>query len=383
MELTTLLSFLAIALPNAYGAPTTDANNMHPELLHAMKRDLGLNAEQAATRIADDHKATELITKLTESIGSDKFAGGWISAGKTYVGVTDKAAKDHVTAAGAVPVIMNTTLSKLEAAKKAIDDHLSSSVRARDNTKADPNLAGIASYFIDVAKNKLIVESLAENKDQARALAARGNLSDAEYEIRVVKSLPSAAADVVGGWPYVAGGLTCSYGFAVQGGFISAGHCAHRGDTVTVGTSQGGEYVGQFVDSRFPGNDMSYAQTGNNVKLWASVSDYNGRYYSIRGSQEAAQGASVCRSGAKTGLRCGYIQGKGQTVVLDQVNTVYDLTRTSACCDHGDSGGSFFTGDQAQGVTSATNGGCNSGGICYYQPVNPILQTYNVRLLTQ
>lgn len=377
MELTNLLSFLAVMLPVAYGAPTQAADSLHPEILNAMMRDLGLNAEQAVARVSHDNQATKLISQLSGSIG-DKFAGGWIDAGKTYVGVTDQATAEHVKAAGAVPVVMNTSLSKLEAAKQAMDQHLSSAIQARDT-----DTTGIASYFVDVTANKVVVESLADSQERAHALAARGNLSEGDYEVRIVKSLPSAAASVIGGDSYVIASKTrCSYGFAVTGGFVSAGHCGNKGDRVTAGASAGGEYVGDFAGSTFPGKDMSYVKTASNVKLVGAINNYNGGTIAVKGSQEAAQGASVCRSGYTTGVKCGTITGKDQTVILDGVNKVYGLSRSSACCDHGDSGGSFYSGSQGQGVTSATNGGCSDGGYSYFQPLNPILQNYGVSLIT-
>ncbi len=52
------------------------------------------------------------------------------------------------------------------------------------------------------------------------------------------------------------------------------------------------------------------------------------------------------------------------------------------CAEPGDSGGSLLAGNQAQGVTSGGSGDCTSGGTTYFQPVNEILQTYGLRLLT-
>ncbi|KFA80418.1 hypothetical protein S40288_11743, partial [Stachybotrys chartarum IBT 40288] len=59
MELSRFLAILAVILPLAYGAPTQATTNLHPEILAAMKRDLGLDAEQATARVARDLKATD------------------------------------------------------------------------------------------------------------------------------------------------------------------------------------------------------------------------------------------------------------------------------------------------------------------------------------
>ena len=101
----------------------------------------------------------------------------------------------------------------------------------------------------------------------------------------------------------------------------------------------------------------------------------------VGGSAEAAVGASVCRSGSTTGWRCGTIQAKNQTVRYSQ-GAVYGMTRTNACAEPGDSGGSWISGNQAQGVTSGGSGNCSSGGTTYFQPVNEILSRYGLSLVT-
>ena len=78
---------------------------------------------------------------------------------------------------------------------------------------------------------------------------------------------------------------------------------------------------------------------------------------------------------------CGTVQAKNQTVRYAQ-GTVYGLTRTNVCAEPGDSGGSWLSGNQAQGVTSCGSGNCTSGGTTYFQPVNEILSAYGLRLVT-
>jgi streptogrisin C len=111
------------------------------------------------------------------------------------------------------------------------------------------------------------------------------------------------------------------------------------------------------------------------------VNDYNGGTVAVQGSTEAAVGASVCRSGSTTGWRCGTIQAKNQTVNYPE-GSVTGLTRTSACAERGDSGGSWLSGNQAQGVTSGGSGNCTTGGTTFFQPVNEILQAFGLTLVT-
>ena len=61
---------------------------------------------------------------------------------------------------------------------------------------------------------------------------------------------------------------------------------------------------------------------------------------------------------------------------------MYGATQTNACAEGGDSGGSFISGNQAQGVTSGGSGNCSTGGTTFFQPVNPILGAYGLTLKT-
>jgi streptogrisin C len=62
--------------------------------------------------------------------------------------------------------------------------------------------------------------------------------------------------------------------------------------------------------------------------------------------------------------------------------SVSGLSRSNACAEPGDSGGSWISGNQAQGVTSGGSGNCSSGGTMWFQPVNEILGAYGLTLTT-
>lgn len=100
---------------------------------------------------------------------------------------------------------------------------------------------------------------------------------------------------------------------------------------------------------------------------------------SIRGSVETPIGGTVCLVSHTTGLTCGSITAKNQTVHFPE-GTLTGLTRTTICLDPG--GVAFITGDQAQGVTSGGWGNCSTGGQTWFQPVNEILAVYGLSLVT-
>ncbi|CAI9636061.1 unnamed protein product [Alternaria alternata] len=373
MELTGFLAALAVFLPIVYGAPTTAANSLHPEILAAMKRDLGLDAEQAHVRVARELKATEVIEQLRTKAGSS-FGGAWLVDGELKVAVTDEALTSDVTTAGATALVVDTPLSKLQDAQKALDNLDIESALGKRSEAA----TGIASYYVDIAANKLILEALADSTAQAEELAKQVGLTESEFEVKTVEALPTTFVTVNGGDAYYINRAgRCSVGFSVTGGFVSAGHCGSVGNTATTSS---GTTIGTFAGSVFPGSgDYSYIRgtTGNTYA--GRVNNYNGGTIAISGSTAGATGSSVCRSGSTTGVYCGTVRALGATVSYAE-GRVTGLTQTNVCAEPGDSGGSWYSGSQAQGVTSGGSGNCNTGGTTYFQPVNEILSAYGLTL---
>lgn len=379
MELTNFLAFLAAVLPVAYGAPTQAASDLHPDILAAMKRDLGLDTEQATARVARDVAAADVIEQL-RTIAGDSFAGAWISEDAINVAVTDEALAADVTAAGATPAVVANSFGKLEDAKLALDniDIAQPSTLAAG---AESAATGIAAYYVDVEANKLVLEALADSTAHAEALAAQVGLAASEFEVRTVENMPTPFATVRGGDAYyINSAARCSIGFSVTTGFVSAGHCGTAGSTATTSVSSGS--LGTFSGSVFPGSaDMSYIRTVSGTTLSGTIDGYGSANIAVKGSTASAVGASICRSGSTTGVHCGTVRALGATVNYSE-GRVTGLTQTNVCAEPGDSGGSFYTGGQAQGVTSGGSGDCSSGGTTYFQPVNEILSTYGLTLVT-
>ncbi|MCW6006471.1 trypsin-like serine protease [Micromonospora sp. CPCC 205371] len=208
---------------------------------------------------------------------------------------------------------------------------------------------------------------------------------------------PNAQA-VRGGAPYIIGGqAVCSVGFAVEGGFVSAGHCGNEGDATAVEDGQELVALGEFQASSFPGNDFSFVATGDGFTPVGEVNSFGGENAGaadlgaplpVAGSEEAVVGTAVCKFGQTTGASCGEIQALNVTVnfadPIDNQGTVAvgGLIGTDVCAEPGDSGGSLLAGDQAQGVVSGGSGNCQQGGETFFQPVNEILETLNLTLLT-
>ncbi|HYO56018.1 ricin-type beta-trefoil lectin domain protein [Archangium sp.] len=377
---TTVLAGLATlhGLPAA-AAEAVSAQDVSPELISAMRRDLGLDEAQVRRRLEFEAKVPALEKGLSAELG-DSFGGAWLNKDATQliVGVTDEASAARVRRAGAEPRLVKHSKAKLDQVLAELDR----------NARNAP--ASVHSWYVDVATNSVVVQ--AENDTSLTAartqsfIALSSGAKDGVIRVEHSSQAPRPAYDVRGGEIYYfgtgAGGSygVCSVGFSVYGGFVTAGHCGGAG-TPTLGNNW--QAMGTIQGSVFPGSDHGWVATNGSWTPQPWVYNYNNGNVIVQGSNAAGIGASICRSGTTTGWRCGTLQATNVTVNYSN-GPVYGLSRTDACADPGDSGGSVLSGNQAQGVTSGIAGGCSNGNPpqTFFQPVNPILSAYRLTLVT-
>ncbi len=340
------------------------AQKVDPAVQRALERDLGLSATAAAKRLAFQARAAGIEDALRARLGTT-YGGAWADPATNvlYVGVADGGSAAAVRAAGAKAVVVDDSLADLEGWQASLD------------AAAPDASAQVPSWYVDVTTNSVVVSVRAGGEAAARAMVERAGVPAGSVTLEPTQEAPRTFVDIVGGNAYTIGGTTrCSVGFAVTGGFVSAGHCGRAGAT-TASPS------GTFRGSSFPGNDYSWiGAAAGNVPVGA-VNHYDGTRVTVAGSTDAPVGAAVCRSGSTTGWHCGTIQSRGASVTYAE-GTVSGLIRTTVCAEPGDSGGSLIAGNQAQGVTSGGSGSCTSGGTTYFQPVNEILAAYGLTLTT-
>ncbi|MDP9867563.1 MULTISPECIES: S1 family peptidase [Streptosporangium] len=360
----TVALYMVSSLAPAAAAPAPLAPKPpSPSVIDALQRDLGLTAEQAVARLANEERAMTTESALSGALG-DKYAGAWLNgdASQLLVATSDASTADAIKAKGAQPVVVSRTLAQLNAVKDQLD-------QAPAQAKA-----GASLWYVDLPTNTVVV--LAAQQAAGEALVAAAGVDKDAVRVTVSAEQPKPFIDIIGGNAYYINGTTrCSIGFSVTKGstpgFVTAGHCGRAGASTTNPT-------GTFQGSSFPGNDYAWvAAPGNTPRPWVKGS--GGANVVVRGSTQAVVGSSICRSGSTTGWRCGTIQQHNASVTYPQ-GTVSGLTRTSACAEPGDSGGSFISGSQAQGMTSGGSGNCRSGGTTYHQPVNEALSVYGLTL---
>ncbi|MDN3243499.1 S1 family peptidase [Glycomyces tritici] len=338
--------------------------NVSQGVIDGLQDAFGLTEAEAYDRLAVEDVAADLLGEVPADL-DESYAGLWVSedADQIFVATTDAAETTGLRAEGATPVLVEHDLATLEDAASAL---------------AAIDIDGYYGNYVDVVANTLVVEA-ADAATAADAIEAAG-IDPALATVDAGAEAPQTYF-VRGGDAYnIENSWRCSVGFAVrQGstpGFVTAGHCGAAGDSVT-----GGEAApGTFRNSVFPSADRAWVAVGSGEALYDDVNMYSGTR-DVANATTAAVGASICRSGSTTGWHCGTVQAFNQTVNYAE-GAVYGMTRTNVCAEPGDSGGSFISGNSAQGMTSGGSGNCRTGGTTYFQPIGPALSAWGLTLVT-
>ncbi|HEU0088476.1 MAG TPA: S1 family peptidase [Pseudonocardiaceae bacterium] len=374
-----VLLSLALAVPSSADAASFDQRSASLDAslgqvgaaqVRALGREAGLSVEQAQQRLVKEAAAGGVVTALRSTLGGS-FAGAWFEPGSPdlVAATTDPAAVPRVRAAGAVPRVVSLDLATLHRVMAALD------------SRADRVPDAVTGWHVDPASNSVVVS--------ATDPAAAETFVAGQPGVRVeqVAASPVPLADLRGGGGIESStGARCSIGFNATGGgvryVITAGHCTKLGGTWS---GDDGTPIGPVARTSFPGNDFglisvtspSWRQTPNVITSSGSVR--------VTGVGRAQLGASICRAGSTTGYQCGIVQAVDETVNYGGGEVVSGLTRTSACAEAGDSGGSFISGSQALGILSGGSGSCFLdllGAESYFQPIGEALAAYNLALVT-
>ncbi|MFD9907546.1 carbohydrate-binding protein [Streptomyces sp. NPDC059063] len=356
--------------PPATSADTAAVGKTSPEVLKAMQRDLGLTPAQAKARLVNEAQAGATAGTLQNALGKD-FAGAWVhgaTSGTLTVATTDARDIERIKAEGARAQVVRHSVAQLDAAKARLD-RAAKSARTLD----------APVWYVDVRTNAVVVNAV--KASAAHKFVAAAGVDSSLVRVEKTKDRPRALYDIVGGDAYYMGGR-CSVGFSItQGttqGFATAGHCGRAG-TATQGYNRVAQ--GTFRASIFPGRDMAWVATNSQWTATPYVKGQGGQQVGVTGSTQSPVGGSICRSGSTTGWHCGTISQHNTSVTYPE-GTINGVTRTTVCAEPGDSGGSYISGSQAQGVTSGGSGNCSSGGTTFHQPINPLLQQYQLTLRT-
>jgi len=340
-----------------------------PGMIQALQRDLHLTEKQVTVLLDKQQEAAQLQERLRDKLG-ERFAGAWLSEQdhRLVAAITDAGLAAQVRAAGAEPQVVARSEGELTAI-----------VAKLDAAGARPSVSG---WYVDVMTNTVVVE--ADQAGAAADLVKAADVDPAAVQVRVRALVPRLLYDLRGGDKIGVPGGSCSLGFSIRQvvsgddppGFVTAGHCLNVGNPTT---GFNGQAQGIARGSVFPGTgDYAWVLTNSNWTVRPWVNRYGGPNRFVHGATPAPVNSPVCRSGFTSGWKCGVVRALNATVNYPQ-GSVSGLTRTDACADFGDSGGSFIAVTQAQGVTS---GGDVANCVIYFQPVQEILDAFTLRLVT-
>lgn len=356
---------IALAAPAGAAAAPNDPYAPSKEIVDAMVEQFGLTPKEARDRIRAEGKASDIRAAARQAAG-EAFAGAYFDRTRAVlvVAVTNSAVFDAVLATGAQPKLVSASYAALEQELHVLDSR----------TGTAP--AQVVGWRIDEEANTVVVDVAGGPSQAVKSFVA----GLAHVTVNYDQPAPQTTADLIGGMAIFGGSARCSLGFSTRNAagtvyIVTAGHCTNLGGTWTGSAGT----IGPVAGTSFPTNDYGRIQRTNTA--WVPTSKIQGGS-SVLGRTVAAVGTSVCRSGSTTGFRCGTIQAMNQTVCYSQ-GCVYQMTRTNACAQPGDSGGPYISSTrQAQGVLSGGSGNCTTGGTTFFQPLNEILSVYALTLVT-
>ncbi len=236
--------------------------------------------------------------------------------------------------------------------------------------------AGTA-WGIDSQTNQVVV-TVDSTVKGARLATVRAAVERIGTSARLEFAAGTFEVKINGGDAIYGSRYRCSLGFNVLSGtthyFLTAGHCG-KPEKMWWTSANHSTFLGNTISASFPGQDYAI------VKYDAGYTNYPG---TVAGNQDittannAFVGESVSRTGSTTGTHTGRVQALNVTVRYQGAGTVRGLVQTNVCAEPGDSGGPFYDGTKALGLTSGGSGDCKSGGTTFFQPVIPALQAFGV-----
>ena len=388
------VSLCAMLAPAVVDAAPFQTNPISTAMRAALQRDLDLKPTQLQAYLDTERRAMSLQAEAQAAYGKH-FAGTWLerdAAGdfRLILGSTYREPMGRLRTVADEVRVLRYSMADLDTAQSQLNQahrNLAANLMRKDGPR-------VQSWSIDLPNNSIVLSIDPGAQDAAIELIARSGIDARMVRIVTSTQRPDPQHDLRGGDRYLTPNSWCSTGFsAFQGntpGFVTAGHCA------TVNTPVSGTNyspIGHFAYSTFPTADHAWVQN-TQPNLWHIlpwVYNYAGVDIDVRGGLEAPVGAVVCRSGNKTGYHCGSVQAKNVTVNYGpQYGIVENLTQSSACSGYGDSGGAVITPSaEAQGVHSGAHISEGRDDNCgdpapqgYFQPLQPILNAYDLALRT-
>jgi S1-C subfamily serine protease len=252
---------------------------------------------------------------------------------------------------------------------------LDAALRQLDRTVAFPGTA----WGVDTQSRQVVV-TVDSTVQGARLASVRSAVQRLGGSARLEFAAGTFQLFISGGNAIYGSKYRCSLGFNVIRGsthyFLTAGHCG-KAEPRWWTSANHSTFLGNTTSASFPGKDYAIVQYD------ASFTNYPGTVagnHDVSSAANATVGESVTRTGSTTGTKTGVVQALNVTVHYLGGGTVRGLVQTNVCAEPGDSGGPFYDGTKALGLTSGGSGDCRRGGTTFFQPVTAALSAYNVTI---
>ncbi|MFI0237837.1 S1 family peptidase [Streptomyces sp. NPDC016845] len=358
-----------------------------PEMVRALAASLGVSETAAVRRLDQQAQQQDRLADLGRS-GISADGAFFTSAGKLTVNTHNAAEAKKVEKAGLGARVPVRGQAELDAIKAKLDAFAVERVPA-----------GVNAWGVDLASDTVEVEVASESGAAAKEfLAEAGKYGSAVKVVRGHEELAPQAV-IYPGSRMTFNGYICSVGYGAHDRsgkqyLVTAGHCVEDLPVLSYDNAR----FAKATHSRFAlgtrSVDMGVAAIDAGNSIATSVGTWgNGSSVAVRGSQRAASGAALCKSGQTTGWTCGKVSSYNVSVTYTDQNggpdtVVTGLGSSTVCTEGGDSGGAYISGNQAQGMTSGgptgqtCTGGVNSRGSSYFQPLDDALNYYGLTLNT-
>ncbi|MEW9515411.1 S1 family peptidase [Streptomyces tubercidicus] len=363
------------------GTSTSESPRYEPQMVKALAKSLAVSEKTAVERLDRQAQQQSALARLNKD--GIKTEGAFFNSKGTLT-VNAPNAKTAVTIddAGLNARVPEHGQSALHRIKSELDAMA---------TKQTPT--GISSWSVDLASDTVTVTVNSDKSAAARAFLKAAKIhGDAVRVVRSQENLSPQAA-IAPGSEMTGNGYRCSVGYGAKDSdgrqyLVSAGHCImHMRDL-----EYNGKQFATRVNTRFASGknsvDMGIAKVDSDDSITTEVDTWGRANVAVNGSERAAPGADVCKSGRSTHWTCGKINSYNASALYEGKTVVTGLGSSSVCTEDGDSGGAYISGDQAQGVTSGgplhqqCNGKVNSPGSSWFQPLDDALSHYGLTLNT-
>jgi streptogrisin C len=393
-QLLTLVSLCGLSV-SSYASADAEAPTYDQATLAQVEAFYGLSEDAALSRLQKEGDAA-IQARYVEERQLPSYGGMWFDSATLtlHVAASNEADFPAIRRLGATPVLVDHSLTELEAARKDITDALTLGV----------GTGTVRESYVDVQANAVVFGVTQDAMEPVSAFMATQDdvnvpvlLKTVPENIGFSTNLLAADGTQNHSWTVTYGGVhPCSVGANAEkvsgasylAGFATAGHCNSTGNTIW---TSGGTNLGLTDWSTFNIVTFTFANSEDGawvetVSPWVpqpQVDGYTSGTLNVSGTWAgmlvAPVGNTACRYGsASGGPHCASVSALNVTACLANCDTtpiyIVGLTKiNNICTNDGDSGGTIMTpSNQIQGTdTGGTPNSCpdSTGDYVYLQPI--------------